>query len=714
MDSAAGIDWSMRLQVRPDLRIDKAPVPNLAAPRYSLYDPLTRNCYRVGAIELAVLEACNGRRTLKQVFGLVQGKSEFSDLSPNRLGAVITQFRNAGLFLGARSQATNSHRTGFSVSALVSWQLRGINPDRWLDRIAVQTDWLFSGRAVAFWLCMVAATAVLVLLEFSRLASQATQWNWILHPAQGTMLLAVFLVTRALHECGHAIVCKRHGVRCPDIGLFFVLGAPCVYCDVSDSARLVDRWQRSAIAAAGMYVELVIAAAAAWAWMLTIDGPFNTLALQTMIVCSVSTVLINMNPLMRFDGYYILSDILDEPNLRGRADGLASTWLYAWVLGKRTGLSKGFRNTRELGLWLFSWLGWLYRAGLSIAIAIGIYSLYAYWQLAWIGRILAIATLITWWGGGAMKALGEMDRLAKPTRTRWRLALFLCLVVGGGMYAPIPYRQQSTGWLQPSLVSGVFATQEGTLESQLARSGEIVQLGQPLFQLRNDHHITEWKRAQSAEERAKIQLVAHQRNRIRQDTLEIDLAPAEAAVDNAKRRSNQSFMALQQLTILAPSTGRLQILASPNPQLAGQPMDSSTYGSWSDPRALGRSIRTGTMLAAVCSDDYLAIIPLSDSQMEWVKEGGEVRLHLRSQQLCLHGQIQSIISLREDAASLRLLQPEQEGHPAEHAYAAVVTLPPSNSYQLGSSVEAVFIAPSQTLVTLGRRWLQGNLRWLVD
>ncbi len=714
MDSAACIDWSVRLQIRPDLQIDKAPMPKLAVPYYRLYDPLTRNCYRVGATELAVLEACNGRRTLKQVLGVVRSKPEFCDLSPNRFGAVVTQFRNVGLFLGATSQATTPNRTGFSISAFVSWQLRGINPDRWLDRIAPQTDGLFSARAVAFWLCMVAATAVLVLLEFSRLASQATQWNWILHPAQGTMLLAVFLVTRALHECGHAIVCKRHGVRCPDIGLFFVLGAPCVYCDVSDSARLADRWQRSAIAAAGMYVELVVATVAAWAWMLTIDGSFNTLALQTMIVCSVSTLLINLNPLMRFDGYYILSDILDEPNLRGRADGLASTWLYAWVLGKRTGLPKGFRNAREAGLWLFSWFGWLYRAALSIAIAIGIYSLYAYWHLAWVGRILAIATLITWWGGGAMKALNELHRLAKPTRTRWRLVLFLCLVAGLGLYAPIPYRQQSNGWLQPSMVSGVFATQEGTLESQLARSGDLVQAGQPIFQLRNDHRITEWKRSQSAEERAKIQLVAHQRNRIRQDTLEIDLAPAEAAVDNATRRSKQSFLALQQLTILAPSNGRLQVLASPNPQLAGQPVDCSTYGTWSDPTVIGRSIRTGTMLAAVCSDDYLAVIPLTDNQLEWVKEGGEVRLHVCGQQMCLRGHIQSIIPLREDAANLRLLQPDLEGQPAEHAYAAVVPLPPSGSYQLGESVEAVFIAPSQTLITLGRRWLQRNLRWLAD
>ena len=155
-----------------------------------------------------------------------------------------------------------------------------------------------------------------------------------MHPVQGSTLFAIFLFTRGLHELGHALVCKRHGVRCPDIGLFIVLGAPCVYCDVSESWQLPNRWQRAAVAAAGMYVELIAATLAAWVWMLTIDGPTNTVALQTMIVCSISTVLINANPLMRFDGYYILSDILDESNLRNRADNIAEARLYRWILGR--------------------------------------------------------------------------------------------------------------------------------------------------------------------------------------------------------------------------------------------------------------------------------------------------------------------------------------------------------------------------------------------
>ncbi len=98
------------------------------------------------------------------------------------------------------------------------------------------------------------ATFCGVLLEFQRLETQATAWQWILHPVQGGSLFIIFLVTRALHELGHALVCKRHGVRCPDIGLFVILGAPCVYCDVSESWQLPNRWQRAAVAAAGMYV----------------------------------------------------------------------------------------------------------------------------------------------------------------------------------------------------------------------------------------------------------------------------------------------------------------------------------------------------------------------------------------------------------------------------------------------------------------------------
>ena len=141
-------------------------------------------------------------------------------------------------------------------------------------------------------------------------------------------------------------------------------------CDVSESWQLPSRWQRAAVAAAGMYVELIVASLAAWVWLLTIDGPANTVALQTMFVCSVSTVLINANPLMRFDGYYILSDILDESNLRSRADGHAEARLYRWILGPRAvPQTKVARNAYGHLLCIFSWMGWLYRTGLSLAIA---------------------------------------------------------------------------------------------------------------------------------------------------------------------------------------------------------------------------------------------------------------------------------------------------------------------------------------------------------
>ena len=175
---------------------------------------------------------------------------------------------------------------------------------------------------------------LLVLADFERLIDQAHLWQWIIKPSSGSALFVIFVVTRAIHELGHALILTRFGGRSPDIGVIFMLGAPCVYCDVTESWRLPHAWQRAAVAAGGMLAESMVATLAAVVWLMTVEGAVNTLALQTMVVCSISTWLVNANPLMRFDGYYILSDWCDEPNLRLRADECAMRWLKRLVLGR--------------------------------------------------------------------------------------------------------------------------------------------------------------------------------------------------------------------------------------------------------------------------------------------------------------------------------------------------------------------------------------------
>jgi putative peptide zinc metalloprotease protein len=140
-------------------------------------------------------------------------------------------------------------------------------------------------------------------------------------------------LVKICHEFGHGLSCKKFGGECHEMGLMFLVFTPCLYCNVSDSWMLPNKWQRVFIGAAGMYVELILASIATFLWWFSEDGMFNFLCLSVMFICSVSTVVFNGNPLLRFDGYYILMDILEIPNLRQKATEILKRWFQKNCLG---------------------------------------------------------------------------------------------------------------------------------------------------------------------------------------------------------------------------------------------------------------------------------------------------------------------------------------------------------------------------------------------
>jgi putative peptide zinc metalloprotease protein len=723
IEPESSITGSIRYRARRDLQLTLVS-DGKENRRFNLLDPVTRQSYRIGLLERTLLELFDGRRTLSQVQQILRSEPDFKGLHDSQLIELIARLQRSGLITSTEptTHSTRPVERSSRLSSLVVWQIRGFEPDAFLNNLAPHTNLLFSKLACKVWMCSAVFTLGLVLLDFPRLLSQATNWNWIVQPAQGTTLFVVFLATRAIHELGHALVCKRHGVRCPDIGLFVILGAPCVYCDVSESWKLPSRWQRMAVAAAGMYVEIIVATLAAWVWMLTLDGNVNLLALQTMFVCSVSTLLINANPLMRFDGYYIISDLLNDPNLRARADAIATGHLFRWMLGKRlVNESKACFSWPNLGLLVFSWAGWFYRAAMSLAMAALLVSLYEYWNLAWLGRIIAIVILFSWWGVPSMKFAQEIVRTAQQTRTGWRLAFVSAALVAAIALIPIPRREFATGWVQPVKLQGVYVSRAGRLAEQLVQELTQVEVQQPLFRMSSLEVEREAIRLQGAEEVAQIQLATYRQTSLHQDTKSIDLAPYEAILQTAREQSERATHEVRQMTLRAPCSGRLLVM----PANDARGPDSDFKGpiqDWDSPNQIGRLVPQGTMLAAVCSDERLAIVPLRDQQLEWIATGTRVRLcSATDSSSVFDSAVQAVVSLREIDATWRLMHELQTSgddqataRRTDATYAALVPLPEDTSAVVGASVSATFVAPAQSLATIGQRWLKQNLRWLAD
>ena len=157
---------------------------------------------------------------------------------------------------------------------------------------------------------------MLVLVNFETFRSKLPEFHQFFASGNWFYLAAALGITKVIHEFGHGLSCKYYGGECHEMGFMLLVFTPCLYCDVSDSWMLPSKWKRMMIGAGGMYIELILASTATFLWWNSHEGLFNQMCLNVMFVSSVSTLLFNANPLMRFDGYYILSDMLEIPNLR--------------------------------------------------------------------------------------------------------------------------------------------------------------------------------------------------------------------------------------------------------------------------------------------------------------------------------------------------------------------------------------------------------------
>jgi putative peptide zinc metalloprotease protein len=614
-----------------------------------------------------------------------------------------------------------------SLTGLLTIQLRGPNLEKLFAAFAPRLGILFSSRAVPRWLVLAFATAGLVLTNFDRLLSEVDSWVTILQPATGGMLLLIVLITRGIHESGHAVVAARHGVRCPDVGMYLFCGVPCLYCDVSESWLLTDRRQRAAVAAAGMYVELLLAMGAAWIWLLTHSGPLHFIAMKTMLVCSFGSLLVNLNPLLRFDGYYILADWLDEPNLRRRADRVAVDTCSKWLMGN-TRRIEGQTPSRTWFYLGFSLSSLAFRIMLSSAIAWGLAAWMEQWNMAWLGKGLAILLLMGWWGGHLMKLA---TLVVSQLRNRSKRFQFAWIMVGAWALSllPLPTRVFVEGWIEPLRMHGVYAPELSTLTDSLVEDGARVIAGQTLFTLTSPQAKLDRNVAVRAVADSQIALrhaIYRQQIQPAHRPQDVILGDLEARLDNAKKEWLASDQRLQALVVTAPCTG---VFIADLIKESVSTLGHSSSLNWTDSANRERIINSGERLGIIADNTWRAMVPIESEMLAKVKPGTRVKLRLHQElSSIVAGKVSEIITIddskepwRPSQAASNPPQPamhELAGEARSKRFAAIIELPEElgreRTLRPGCAVDAVFTGEPASCLRRMLDWFSEHVRWPVD
>ncbi len=422
---------NLRLSLRHDLRFQSQSYAG--KPFVLIEDPLNGTFYRVGAAEYAFLSLLDGRTTVAEVLSHL-ANSESSD--------VLTEQDSAGLckwLIEAElaSTAESSHPLRRSEVAkkvqrgrswrnwnpiAMRWPL--VNPDPLFDAVTPTLRRLFIRWAFAGWTLTILLALYVMATGWPRIVASSSAVV-VLHNAW--WLTACWIVLKCLHELAHGVVCKSYGCPVRGAGIMLVLFAPIAYVDVTSSWRCRSKWERIQIALAGIYLELWIAAAAMIIWSRTGPGALNHLCLNVAVMASLTTLLFNANPLMRFDGYYVLSDWLEIPNLYARGQQWLTHCARRYLLGVNApSASEPAGRGVVIKAYALAALAWriVVCAGLIMVAATMFHGA---------GIVLAAGALCVWIGlpiGRLVAAIVRADPWERPT---WRR-----LTVVGGMLLGCP------------------------------------------------------------------------------------------------------------------------------------------------------------------------------------------------------------------------------------------------------------------------------------
>lgn len=542
-------------------------------PWYLLQDALGRRQVRISETAHALVSALDGRRTLAQV-------CERQACDP-QLNAVLLNLIDAGLLvterpsvdaLLARQALQRRQRRMMRWMRLLSPRIPLIEPDAFVQRVLPWVGWLFHPWSLVTALCLIALAALQATMQLEVLTRYGAQrlddphsWLW---------LAAIYPAVKLLHELGHGIAARRCGSPVGEMGITLLVFLPVPYVDASAATVLPDKRQRMLIAAAGILVELALAASAMFVWMSVDDGGLRDAAFAVMLIGGVSTLLFNGNPLLRFDGYYVLADALEIPNLATRAARYYGYLLRRFMLGLGDEASPLTAPGERRWLLLYGLLSPLYRWAIAIGIALFLIDtvpslgvLLASWLLA-AQLLLPLARQI--------RFLLFDPRLAGRRGRAMALTVLLIGLPGAALVAvPVPSSTAADGIVMLPERSAVRAGSAGFVVRRMVDEGAAVQPGELLFelddpQLRSAHDAL---RARVAELMARRDQVPFDRRMERE--------VAQARLDGAREQLATLAERLTRLAVTSPGRGRVHIVGG-------------------DDR-LGRFVERGDLLATLSS-----------------------------------------------------------------------------------------------------------------
>lgn len=468
---------------------------------YVLHDTLSNQFHRLNKTAYHFLAFMDGQRTLAEIFALVQPQNTNDEEITNTELVQLLQYLHASDLLiseappkaeaiALRQEQKRHNKIQQLIKNPVVWRIPLFNPNALLTKLLPLARFLTSPLAAFIWLVVVFFALAQAIIHWPQLTSHS--FKEVFSPANLLLIWLIYPLLKVFHELGHALFTKAWQGPVYECGIVFVMATPLPYVDASAATGIASKRKRLMVSAAGMAVELFIASMALLFWLDADEGLFKSILFNIVLIGGVSTLLFNCNPLMRFDGYYLLSDLLDLPNLAKRAQTQLIYGVQKGVLRLDPKPPQTQSQAEAIGLFTYAVAAMLYRALVIISIVMIAAALSVTLGLvlaAWLFIVQCVWPLIQF----ARFLLFSPELMQRRLKVTVSTLACLALVAGLVFFLPIPFYSQAQGivWLPDNAL--IRSEAGGIVTKEWIKDGDQVTTGQTLMQLYNPELEAELK-----------------------------------------------------------------------------------------------------------------------------------------------------------------------------------------------------------------------------
>ncbi len=615
---------AVQLRMRPDLTVKRQQYQGTSY--WVVKEPIGLNYYRFHDEEYAILNMMDGQtsmETMKEEFErqFAPQKVSFSDLQHfigqlHRSGLVISEAPGQGRQLKHRGDTKRRKEFLGKFTNVFAIRWKGIDPERILTRLYPWVGWLFSPLAIWFVVLWGLSALTLVAVQFDVFQSKMPEFHQFFGAHNWIYLGTSMAVVKVVHEFGHGLTCKRYGGECHEMGFMLLVFTPALFCNVSDSWMLPNKWHRIFIGAAGIYVEIFIASTATFIWWFSQPGILNQVCLSLMFICSVSTLLFNGNPLLRFDGYYILMDLIEIPNLRQKSTEVLKRFMVGLCLGIEQPENPFLPQRNHFFFGLYTVAAVIYRWLIVFSIFMFLNQVLEPYGLKILGQIMGAMGVFglvvqpVWQMGKFFYTPGRMHKVKKH-----RVAItagVVALVVSGVCFVPFEYHIDCAVRVVPreykvsnvafsateKMSATVFAQVAGRYDVCFVKPGSWVEAGDVIVQLENydERRLLVQLEGALAEQESQERVLKQQRSVDGQAADE--LIEVQERIASLRKQLSQQAHKNDLLEVRAPISG-IVLPAAYRPRQSGGGQLPSWSGYLLDPENIG---------AILAPDDPICII----------------------------------------------------------------------------------------------------------